>query len=161
MQGPEEKYYGELKKFITNELKLTSQGIRRKTITKSKNPMSAASKIIMQMNQKIGGTAWEVISQEGAYTSKKKTMYGGIAISKGKKGFTLAFAGTIDTNFTRVFTSCKTGYKTKEAIPQADYEAMFVNWARNYVSLNKQGPELIIVYREGLSVQQIERQVKG
>jgi aubergine-like protein len=123
--------------------------------------MSAASKIIIQMNQKVGGTAWEIIPQEGAYTSKKKTMYGAIAISKGKKGFTLAFAGTIDTNFTRVFTFCKTGYKAKEVIPQADYEAMFVNWARSYVSINKQGPELIIVYREGLSIQQIERQVKG
>lgn len=83
--------------------------------------MSAASKIIMQMNQKIGGVAWEIIPQEGAYTSKKKTMYGAIAISKGKKGFTLAFTGTIDNSFTRVFTYCKTGYKSKEAIPQADY----------------------------------------
>lgn len=156
----EEKFYGELKRYITNDLKVSCQGIRRRTITKAKNPMSAASKIIVQMNQKIGGTAWEIIPEQG-YTSKKKTMCGGIAISKGKRGFTLAFVGTIDTNFTRVFTWCKTGYKSKEAIPTADYEAMFINWARNYVSINKQGPELIIVYREGLSVQQIERQVKG
>ena len=36
-----------------------------------------------------------------------------------------------------------------------------VNWAKNYVSVNKSGPQLIIIYREGLSVQQIQRQVKG
>lgn len=38
---------------------------------------------------------------------------------------------------------------------------MLVNWAKNYVGLNKKGPELIMIYREGLSQQQIERQVKG
>jgi len=54
----EEKFYAELKRYITCDLKLPCQGIKRKTILKAKNPMSAASKIIIQMNQKIGGTAW-------------------------------------------------------------------------------------------------------
>jgi hypothetical protein len=36
---------------------------------------------------------------------------------------------------------------------------MFVNWAKNYVALNQQGPALIIVYREGLSKQQTQVQV--
>jgi len=111
------------------------------------------------MNQKVGGTAWEIIQQEGAYTAKKKTMYGSFAISKGKKGFTLAFVGTLDANFTKVFCYCKTGYTTKENIAQADFENLFVNWAKNYVALNKEGPQLIIVYREGLSEQQTRRQV--
>ena len=137
---PEEKLYGEMKRFITNELKIPCQAIRRRTITKSKNPLSAASKIVIQMNQKAGGTAWEVIPQKDAYICKKRTMYGSFAISKGKKGFTLAFTGSIDNSFTRVFTFCKTGYKSKEGIPQADFEEMFVNWAKNYVGLNKKGP---------------------
>lgn len=143
----EEKFYGELKKFITCELKMPCQAVRKRTITKAKNPMSAASKIDVQMNQKIGGTAWEIIQSEKAYTVKKKTMYGAIAISKGKKGFTLAFVGSLDQNFTKVFTFCKTGFKSKENIPQAEYENIFVNWARNYVATNKVGPELILVYR--------------
>jgi len=126
---------------------MVCQAVKRRTIVKAKNPMSSASKIIMQINQKVGGTAWEMIPQEGAYTSKKKTMYGGIAISKGKKGFTLAFTGTLDNAFTKVFTYCKTGYQSKEAIPQADFETIFVNWAKKYCSLNKEGPQLIIVFR--------------
>lgn len=109
-----------MKRFITCELKLPCQAIRRRTVLKGKNPLSAASKIVMQMNQKVGGTAWEII-QENNYTGKMKTMYGSFAISKGKKGFTLAFTGTIDQNFTKVFNSCKTGYKNKETIPQADF----------------------------------------
>lgn len=86
-------------------------------------------------------------------------MYGSFAISKGKKGFTLAFVGSIDPNFTKVFCYCKTGYKNKENIAQADFEAMFVNWAKYYVAANKEGPQLIIIYREGLSEQQTKKQV--
>lgn len=117
----EEKFYGEMKRFITCELKIPCQAIRRRTITKAKNPMSAASKIVVQMNQKAGGAAWEIIQAENAYTAKKRTMYGAFAISKGKKGFTLAFTGTIDNTFTKVFNYAKTGYKSKETIPQADF----------------------------------------
>lgn len=55
----EEKFYGELKRFITIELGLPSQAVRKRTISyKAKNAMSAASKIIMQMNQKVGGVTW-------------------------------------------------------------------------------------------------------
>ncbi len=118
-------------------MKIPCQAIRRRTIIKAKNPLSTASKIIVQMNQKIGGTAWEIIQQEGAYTTKKKTMYGSFAISKGKKGFTLAFVGSLDANLTKVFCYCKTGFKSKDNIPEAEYETMFVNWAKHYVSVNK------------------------
>jgi aubergine len=156
----EEKFYGEMKRYITCELKIPCQAVRRRTITKAKNPMSAASKIVVQMNQKAGGTAWEIIPQENAYTSKMRTMYGSFAISKGKKGFTLAFTGTLDPLFTRIFNYCKTGYKNKEAIPVEDFELILVTWAKNYVGVNKKGPELIMIYREGLSTQQIQRQVK-
>ena len=143
----EEKFYGTMKEFITCQLKLPCQAIRKKTVLKGKNPMSAASKIIIQMNQKAGGVAWKVIQNENAYTLQKRTMYGAFAISKGKQGFTLAFNGTTDSNLTQGFSYAKTGYKSKETIPQADYEAMLVNWAKNYVGVNKKGPELIMVYR--------------
>jgi aubergine len=149
-----------MKRYITCELKIPCQVIRKKTVLKGKNPMSAASKIVVQMNQKVGGTAWEIIPQEGAYTARHRTMYGSFAISKGKKGFTLAFTGTVNHEFTKVFNYCKTGYKNKETIPQADFELMLVNWAKHYVGFNKKGPELIMIFREGLSTQQIERQVK-
>jgi aubergine-like protein len=155
----EEKFYGELKRYITCELKLPSQGIKRKTVgSKSKSPMSAASKIIIQMNQKVGGVTWEVI--RGSYFAKKKCMYGAFSISKGKRGFTLAFVGTLNPENTKIFNSCKTGYKRKEEIPKADFDAIFMNWAKNYVMENKEGPNIIVIYREGLSIPQIEVQLK-
>jgi hypothetical protein len=102
---------------------------------RAKNPMSAASKIIIQMNQKIGGIAWEVVKKD--YFDKKKAMHGAFSISKGKKGFTLAFVGTLNSENTKIFNYCKTGYRNKEDIPKADFDAIFMSWAKNYVSENK------------------------
>jgi hypothetical protein len=59
-QKHEEKLYAELKRFMTKELKIPSQVVRRRTLS---NPqparnMSAASKIILQMNAKLGMPLW-------------------------------------------------------------------------------------------------------
>lgn len=56
----EEKFYGELKRFITNELKCPSQFIKRKTLNNPKGAMSAGSKIVIQMNIKVGAVPWKV-----------------------------------------------------------------------------------------------------
>lgn len=65
--------------------------------------MSAASKIDIQMSTKIGGTPWEVAKNHN-YFAKKSTMYGALSLSKGKKGFTLAFVGTSSNDSTKVYS---------------------------------------------------------
>jgi hypothetical protein len=59
-QKNEERYYPELKRFLTKELKVPSQVIRRRTLSNQQpaRNMSAASKIILQMNAKIGLPLW-------------------------------------------------------------------------------------------------------
>ncbi len=74
--------------------------------------MSAASKILLQMNIKVGGALWEVVKKH-SYFDKKKIMYGAFSISKGKKGFSLAFVGTINNQCTKVFNSCVIGIPDK------------------------------------------------
>jgi len=64
-------------------------------------------------------------------------MYGAFSLSKGRKGFTLAFVGTLNSENTKVISYCKTGYKKKEDIPKVDFDAIFLNWAKNYVLENK------------------------
>lgn len=91
----EQKYYNKLKGFITNQLKCPSQFIRKKTLSNPKGAMSAASKICIQMNVKVGATPWAVQTKHD-YFRKKNVMYGAISISKGTKGNTLAFVGTIN-----------------------------------------------------------------
>ena len=116
--------------------------------------MSAASKIILQMNMKAGGIIWEVL-KEAKDLKDSKMMYGAFSISKGKRGFTLAFVGTLNSNNTKVFSYAKIGYKRKEDIPRKDFEVIFLSWAKSYVQANKEGPKTILIYREGLSIPQI------
>ena len=59
-QKYEEKMYAELKRFMTKELKIPSQVVRRRTLSNQQpaRNMSAASKIILQMNAKLGMPLW-------------------------------------------------------------------------------------------------------
>lgn len=93
--------------------------------------MSAASKIVIQMNIKVGAVPWEV-QKNHEYFKDKNLMYGALSISKGDKGHTLAFVGTINSQCTKVFSACKYGIKDKENIPVKDFEDIFINWAKSY-----------------------------
>ena len=108
--------------------------------------MSAASKIIIQMNIKVGAVPWEV-QKKHPYFQNKALMYGALSISKGKKGNTLAFVGTTNSECTKVYSECKVGIKDKENIPVEILEDMFVGWAKTFYLANKKTPELIIFYR--------------
>jgi hypothetical protein len=136
-----------------------SQAIKRKTVSKqAKSALSAASKIILQMNAKLGLPLWEVKSKH-PYFKEKKTMYCSISLSKGSKGFTLGFVGTTSSNSSSIYAETKTGIKRKEDLPPGLLESIFTRWAKNYYQVNKEAPQTIIVYREGLSDQQINKQL--
>jgi hypothetical protein len=104
--------------------------------------MPIASKLVLQMNQKVGGTAWVVAPGENSYILKKTFMYAGVAFSKGKgkDGYTISLVGTIDRALTQTFSSCKTDLKIKEAIPSAHFEGLFADWLKEYVSMNNEVP---------------------
>lgn len=55
----EQRFYGELKKYVSYTFNCPSQVVRRKLLSRNnKGAMSAASKIAMQMNVKIGHPLW-------------------------------------------------------------------------------------------------------
>lgn len=57
----EKQLYSDLKKFISYEFNVPSQMATRKILSNnSKQGLSAASKIIMQMNAKLGHPLWLV-----------------------------------------------------------------------------------------------------
>ena len=74
--------------------------------------MSAASKIAIQMNIKVGAAPWEV-SKSHSYFKGRNIMYGALSVSKGAKGFTLAFVGTINNECTKVFSDIRMEIKRK------------------------------------------------
>ena len=153
----EEKYYAELKSWILNELNVPTQFIRRRTLNNPKGAMSAASKIDIQMSTKVGGTPWEV-TKSHPYLNKP-IMYGALSLSKGKKGYTLAFVGTCSADCTKVYSECKIGLKRKEEIPPETLNNIFYNWARTYFKTTKTVPGIIMMYREGLSEAQTKQQL--
>lgn len=121
--------------------------------------MSAASKIAIQMNVKVGATPWQVQKRHD-YFKKKTVMYGALSISKGKGGYTLAFVGTINPECTKVYSDCKLRIARKEDIPVDVLEKMFIEWAKAYFQLNNaKAPDTIILYREGLSDPQAKEQL--
>jgi len=144
----EEKIYGEMKRYLINELKVPSQVIRRRTVSsKGKSAMSAASKIVLQMNAKLGQPIWKMV-RKGNYLKEKRVMYGAISLSKGKGGFTLGFVGTTNDSSSEVFSETKVGIKRKEELPIGLLERIFISWAKSYfIKMGKKAPESIIIYR--------------
>lgn len=82
--APNQKnYYGELKTYITNVLRLPCQMVLKKTMG-SKNRLTICGKILLQMNAKIGFPLWTVPLKH-PYWKKKTIMYGGLSVSKNVK----------------------------------------------------------------------------
>lgn len=55
------KFYSSLKRMLICEFGIPSQAVRRSISSKMKHRLGIASKILLQMHQKIGGTAWAII----------------------------------------------------------------------------------------------------
>ena len=64
-------------------MKISSQVVLKRTI-KSKGLMSISSKIICQMNAKLGKALWEVVPKH-KFWDGKALAYGGLSISGSKK----------------------------------------------------------------------------
>lgn len=110
------------------------------------------------MNVKVGFPIWEV-PKKSKYLQTKNMMYGGISISKGKGGYSMAFVGTINNEGTKVYSACKAKIARKEQIPKTVFESMFKNWAKNYCGTVKTPPSLILIYRDGLSTTQVSAEM--
>ncbi len=145
----EERLYGELKKFTSTIFKCPSQMIRRKNLaSNTKNVLSFASKIMLQMNSKIGHPLWSVPNyhpywQKGA----TKVAIAGIASSKGKKGTTISFVATTNQDLTHVFSDCKK-VESRSSLSSALFQGLFTQWLQSYFMKNQKTlPANLIIYR--------------
>ena len=77
--------------------------IRRKSLsTKTKGVLSFASKIVLQMNSKIGCPLWFVPNYH-MFWKDNTVAIAGLASSGGKKGLAIGIVGTTNLNFTSYF----------------------------------------------------------
>ena len=78
--------------------------------------MSVAENIGIQMNVKIHGVPWEV-STSNDYFKNKNCAFGGLSISKGKKGYSVAFVGSVNSSGSKYYSHYKIGVNRKGNIP--------------------------------------------
>jgi len=83
LESNQKKYYGDLKKYITNQLALPCQVILKKT-TAHKNKTSILGKVALQMNAKCGNTLWSVKIKH-SFWAKKRIAYGAFSVSRNVK----------------------------------------------------------------------------
>lgn len=149
-------WYPKLKRELLAKYGANHQNVRRDTM--KKNTMSIASKILLQINAKVGLPLWKI--QTGHPEIKgKRIIIGGMAIYHkliDKKKSCAAFVGTNNNDMTTYYTSSKLMEMNQQRFD--NLRDMIINWVKSYCQANKNVPEYIIVYREGVgegSVQNI------
>jgi aubergine-like protein len=154
----EEKLYGDLKKLTSTVMKCPSQIIKRRSLSSNtKGVLSFASKIILQMNSKIGHPLWSVPNYHPHWKGNKIAI-AGIASSKGKKGTTIGFVATTNSDLTHVHCDCKK-IESRDGISSALFQGLFTPWLQNYFMKNQKVlPTTLVIYREGLNDVQARHQ---
>jgi len=85
---------------------LNSQVITKKTLSASsaKGGISKASKILLQINDKMGHPLYKIKKQH-PFWNKNTIAIGSIASSSGPKGITVSFVGTRTNDLTKHFSN--------------------------------------------------------
>jgi aubergine len=98
--------YDDIKRFLLTEYPIPSQVVLANTISKGKNLRSIVSKILIQMNAKLGGIPWAV---DNLPFMDKPTMICGLdvfhATNLGKKSV-LALSASINNSATIYWSTC-------------------------------------------------------
>jgi hypothetical protein len=92
---------------------VASQVVLRKTLRNK--GLTTFSKIVCQINAKLGKALWSVPPQH-PFWKNKSFAYGGISISYGKEGSTLAFVGTFSQDMTKTFSYSRTKLPVKDPV---------------------------------------------
>ena len=147
--GKNTTLYNELKKHSLCHNGYVSQIVKAKSL-KSKGMMSLCSKILLQINAKLGGVSYKTIIDKSI--QERKIMVVGVDSSHFRKHTGIAMVSTIDDSFTDFYN--KEQIIQEEKIEQIQFcissfleEAIPVYEKNN----NKEKPKNIIIYRQGVS----------
>jgi aubergine-like protein len=149
----ESKFYTELKQLLYLKLGVPHQNVLKKSL--NKNALSVASNIVLQMNAKLGEPLWQIAHTLPDLKSRRIAI-AGIAIYHkliNKTESCAAFVGTVDNELTRYFSFAKLmGQNAQRIEPLQD---IMVRWLRAYFKHNKNLPDTLIIYRDGVGEGQI------
>ena len=135
--------YKSLKKFCAQERPVPSQVVVKSSLYK--NALSVCSKIICQINAKLGLSLWVSQIPEGL---PKKTMLIGADVHHGNKGSVIGLCASFDGNFTKYYSRIKVQKKGQEIM--VNISALICDAIQKYFKTNKYLPDTIIFYRDGV-----------
>ena len=153
--GKNDSIYPQLKKHSLCRNGYVSQVVKARSIQKKGGIMSVCSKILLQINAKLGGISYKAIINKEI--NDRKLMVIGVDSShiKGKRTG-VAMVSTINDSFTDF-------YNKEEIIKEENKEQLqfcissFIEQAIVvYNKKNKAAPKGIVIYRQGVSLQQKE-----
>lgn len=147
--------YKVLKKYCAQERPVPSQVVVKNSLYK--NALSVCSKIICQINAKLGMSLWVSQIPEGL---PKKLMIIGADVHHGKKGSVIGLCASFDENFTKYYSRIKVQKKGQEIM--INISSLISDALQKFFKTNKFLPDTIIFYRDGVGegqfkeVQEIE-----
>ena len=154
--GRNDRIYPELKKHSLCKNGYVSQVVKSKTLQKKGGAMSVCSKILLQINAKLGGISYKAVMDKTI--DDRKLMVVGVYSShiRGKRTG-VAMVATINDTFTDFYNK-EDIIKEENNKEQLQYcVSSFIEEAvASYNKNNKTIPKGIVIYRQGVSLQQKE-----
>ena len=153
--GRNDRIYAQLKKNSLCKNGYVSQVVKARSI-RTKGVMHICSKILLQINAKLGGISYKMIQDKSIYD--RKLMVVGVCSSHIKgKGTGVGMVSTINDSFTNFFNK-------EEIIEERNNREQLQYCINSFIEMaieaykkeNKESPRGIIIYRQGVSLQQKE-----
>ena len=151
--GKNDKIYAQLKKHSLCKNGYVSQVVKARSIQK-KGAMSVCSKILLQLNAKLGGVSYKASMDKTV--QERKLMVVGVDSShiKGKRTG-VAMVATLNDSYTDF-------YNKEEIIEEKNNKEQLQYCISNFIEeavtaynkRNKEMPKGVIIYRQGVSLQQ-------
>ena len=140
------KIYNDLKKHSLCKNGYVSQVVKT-TSLKAKGMMSICSKILLQINAKLGGISYKTIIDKSILD--REIMVVGVDSSSFNKKTGVAMVSTIDNSFADFFNSEK--ILENDDLLKYCVSSFLEKAIPNYFAKNKKNPKNIIIYRQGIS----------
>ena len=154
--GRNDRIYPQLKKHSLCQNGYVSQVVKARSIQK-KGAISVCSKILLQINAKLGGISYKTV-QDKTITDRKLMVIGVDSSHIKRKGTGVAMVATINDSFTNFFNKEEI-IKEENNKEQLQYcVSKFIELAVEAYKKENKGemPKGIVIYRQGVSLQQKE-----
>ena len=153
------KFKNHLKRYITELSGLPSQFVFSDTIwKKKKNFTTILSKLVLQIFSKLGWKIWQV-DLKGVIPNYYIPAVAGLSVYKEKSKFNFRLVGSLNPHSNKYSPlHQKSSFKPEEKFKCMT--KMFEVWIKKYMEDSEKNPNLIVVYRDGLTLEQVKAQVK-